>query len=242
MPEGGIINVICENIFQTQEENFSTLPIGKFVKISIEDSGIGIPEKIIEKIFDPYFSTKHKGSGLGLAISQSIINKHGGHLSVKSNPGESTTFTICLPASERIKTDDLTTGVYDKTSMIKAKVLIMDDEEMVRNIAKAMLTRLGHDVFLSEDGEEAIALYQESITANKKFDLVFMDLTIPGGMGGEEAVKEILAIDTEAKVIVYSGYSNDPIMASYKDYGFCAAIAKPFQLQKLISVLNNVLN
>lgn len=112
---------------------------------------------------------------------------------------------------------------------------------MVRNVAKEMLVRLGHDVFLSQNGEDAITLYQKSINENNKFDVVFMDLTIPGGMGGEEAVKEILAIDPEAKVIVYSGYSNDPIMASYKNYGFCAAISKPFQLQKLTSVLNHVL-
>lgn len=242
MPDGGVINIMCENVFQTQEQNFAALPSGKFVKISIADTGIGIPENIIEKVFDPYFSTKQKGSGLGLAISQSIIKKHGGHLSVTSRPGEGTTFTIYLPASDQIKPGDLAADADNIKSMIKAKVLIMDDEEMVRNVAKEMLTRLGHDVFFSEKGEEAIAMYQNAVNENNKFDIVLMDLTIPGGMGGEEAVKGILAIDPEAKVIVYSGYANDPIMASYKDYGFCAAISKPFQFQKLISVLNHVLN
>lgn len=239
MPDGGVINVSCENVFLTDEQDFPKLQKGRFVKISIEDSGIGIPAKIIEKIFDPYFSTKQEGSGLGLAISQSIINKHGGHLSVKSKLGEGTTFTIYLPASEQTKTQDQKSDVYEIKST-QAKILIMDDEDMVRTVAKEMLTQLGHDVLLAKSGEEAIKLYKESINENNKFNLVLMDLTIPGGMGGEEAVKEILAIDPDAKVIVSSGYSNDPIMANFKDYGFCSAIVKPFKLQELSSVIGQI--
>ncbi len=241
MPEGGIIKVSAENVHSAIEHNFSILHKGRFVKISIEDTGIGIPAKIIEKIFDPYFSTKQGGGGLGLAISQSIISKHGGHISVKSKSGDGTTFTIYLPASEQIKTRDQKTAVRDKASS-HVKILIMDDEEMVRTVVKEMLTALGHDVSLSEHGEEAIALYKEAINANDKFDLVIMDLTIPGRMGGKEAVKGILAIDSGAKVIVSSGYSNDPVMADCKKYGFCASIVKPYQLQELSGTINQIID
>ena len=240
MPEGGIIKVNCENFSSTEEQYFPLVQEGRFVKITIEDTGIGIPAKIIEKIFDPYFSTKQGGSGLGLAISQSIISKHGGNISVKSKSDDGTTFTIYLPASEQIKTLDQKPEVYGKTSS-QAKILIMDDEDMVRSVAKAMLTQLGHDVLLSENGEEAIKLYKEAMNVNNKFNLVIMDLTIPGGMGGKEAVKEILAIDPDAKIIVSSGYSNDPIMANFKKFGFCSSIVKPYRLQKLSRVISQII-
>ena len=240
MPEGGIIKVNCENVSPTEEPYFPMAQKGRYVKITIEDTGIGIPAKIIEKVFDPYFSTKHDGSGLGLAISQSIISKHGGHVSVKSTPDNGTAFTIYLPASEQIKTLDKKSDVCGKTSS-KAKILIMDDEEMVRSVAKEMLTRLGHDVLVSKNGEEAIEFYEEAMNVNNKFNLVIMDLTIPGGMGGKEAVKEILAIDTDAKIVVSSGYSNDPIMANFKNFGFCSALVKPYQLQDLSRVISTII-
>jgi len=240
MPEGGIIKVSCENISTVEEQHFPLFKKGRFVKICIEDSGIGIPAKVIEKIFDPYFSTKHGGSGLGLAISQSIISKHGGHITVESSPGVGTTFTLYLPASMQTKAQDQKSEVYGKASS-QAKILIMDDEEMVRTIAKEMLVELGHEVVLSRNGEEAIQLYQEAAKTNKNFDLILMDLTIPGGMGGKKAVQEILAIDSNAKVIVSSGYSNDPIMANFKDYGFCSSIVKPYQLQELSKVINQLM-
>ncbi|CAB1073696.1 hypothetical protein D1AOALGA4SA_1924 [Olavius algarvensis Delta 1 endosymbiont] len=240
MPEGGIIKVNCKNFSSTEEQYFPLGQEGRYVKITIEDTGIGIPAGIIEKIFDPYFSTKQGGSGLGLAISQSIISKHGGYISVKSKSDDGTTFTIYLPASEQIKTLDQKPEVYGRKSS-QAKILVMDDEDMVRTVAKAMLTQLGHDVLLSENGEEAIKLYKEAMSLNNKFDLVIMDLTIPGGMGGKEAVKEILAIDPDAKIIVSSGYSNDPIMANFKNFGFCSSIVKPYRLQKLSRVISRII-
>jgi len=242
MPEGGIIKLSCANVSAGEKPLFPLLKKGRLVKIRIEDSGIGIPAKIIEKIFDPYFSTKHDGSGLGLAISQSIISKHGGHISVESSSGVGTTFTLYLPASTQTKAqEDQKFEIYDTTSS-QAKILLMDDEKMVRTVAKAMLIRLGHEVVLSTNGEEAVQLYQEAFGTNKKFDFVIMDLTIPGGMGGKEAVQEILAIDSNAKVIVSSGYSNDPIMANCKDYGFIASIVKPYQLQELAKAISQFID
>jgi len=239
MPEGGIITVTCENVSSIETPNTSTLPKGLFVKIYIRDEGIGMSANIVEKIFDPYFSTKQEGSGLGLAITHSIIIKHGGHISVESSPGVGTTFTLYLPASGHESEKSQKSKAPIKPSA-QANILIMDDDEMVRDIAKAMLTRLGHNVILAAEGVEAVKLYQDSMGSDN-IDLVIMDLTIPGGMGGEKAVREVLNIDPNAKIIVSSGYSNDPVMANYRDYGFCSAIVKPYQLKELSKVISQVI-
>ncbi len=238
MPEGGTIFITCENLVADEGEIFPFAPVGRFVKISIQDSGIGMQASITEKIFDPYFTTKHGGSGLGLAISQSIINKHNGHITVESTPGVGSTFTIYLPCSTKTKTweQESPAGNTESTPL---KVLIMDDEEIVRDVAREMLLQLGHEAVLSADGEEAVRLYKESLDSDRPFDLVIMDLTIPGGMGGAEAVRKITHLDADAKVMVSSGYSNDPIMANCRDYGFCAAIVKPYQLQELARIIAN---
>ena len=240
MPEGGIIKILCENVSSFDKYIFSADKGGKYIKISIQDSGVGIPEKLLDRIFDPYFSTKQDGSGLGLAICQSIISKHNGYIFVESVPGEGTTFTIYLPASAKTKTHEkATAGGQNLYSPVK--ILIMDDEEMVRNVAKAMLTKLGNTVVLAADGVEAVKCYQQAMNSDNPIQLLIMDLTIPGGMGGKEAVQEIHKLNPEAKVIVSSGYSNDPVMANFKKYGFCAAIPKPFQFKDLSRVLSQVL-
>ena len=240
MPEGGIIEITCENMSKEGIAE-SRLAQKDYIKITISDSGIGIPENIIDKIFDPYFSSKQQeGSGLGLAISHSIITKHNGHIAVKSTPGVGTTFTIYLPVSadqqEHEKREETITEHKDK-----AKIMVMDDEELVRDVAQSMLNLMGHEVVLVQDGAGALELYREHSDSGEPIDIVVMDLTIPGGMGGKDAVKEILAFDPDAKVIVSSGYSNDPIMANCQKYGFCAAIVKPYQLQELTKVINQVL-
>jgi two-component system cell cycle sensor histidine kinase/response regulator CckA len=237
MPEGGVVAITCENVIAGIKEALPFALDQRLVKIRIQDRGIGIPQNVLEKIFDPYFSTKAKSSGLGLAITQSIVNKHSGHISVESSPGEGSTFTIYLPALEQVtvQQQELLKEIEPSS---QAKVLIMDDDDMVRNMTKEMLMQLGHEVTLTTNGEEAIQLYQESMNTGSLFDLVIMDLTIPGRMGGKEAVNAVLKIDPRAKVIVSSGYSNDPIITNYKDYGFCAAIVKPFQLQDLSKVIS----
>ncbi len=239
MSEGGEIKVNCQNIISS-EVDYPLANGRKFVKISIVDNGLGMPANILEKIFDPYYSSKQEGSGLGLAISQSIIKKHNGHILVESTPGLGSTFIIYIPATgacDRSRSEGDVTSTLQSSALAKqgaaAKILIMDDEEIVRSVAKSMLSHLGHEVVLSENGEEAVKLYRQAMDAGKAFDLVIMDLTIPGGMGGQEAVQEILKINSAAKVIVSSGYSNDPVMAKFMDYGFSAAIVKPYQLQEL---------
>ena len=240
MPTGGTIEVCCKNIEITEEQEHSLLP-GFYVQITISDQGIGIPAKILSKIFDPYFTTKNEGSGLGLAITHSIINKHGGSISVVSEQAKGTTFTILLPASTNTKT------VASRQQVLhiekgKGKILIMDDETIIQVLAEEMLTFMGYDVTLSKDGTETIELYRTNKEKGMPFDLVFMDLTIQGGMGGKEAITQLLEMDPEAKVIVSSGYSSDPVMSDYKKYGFKGVLHKPFNITDISHVISEVLD
>ena len=202
------------------------------VHVTINDNGPGISPAVLEKIFDPYFSTKQEGSGLGLAICHSIIAKHGGVLTAQSGVGQGATFTIKLPvASEcEVKTP---LDPISKAIQRPLKILIMDDEEMLRTLAAHILIELGHEAEVVKDGDEALAVYSKAMEAGSPFDGVIMDLTIPGGMGGKEAVAKLLELDPGAKVIVASGYSNDPVMANYKAHGFVAMLVKPFRVADL---------
>ena len=189
----------------------------------------------LDKIFDPYFSTKKEGSGLGLATSYSIIKKHDGHIAVESELGAGATFHLYLPASEELPADkdkEIITGPKGKKDK-GIKVLVVDDEEIIRNITSEMLTSLGYEVDSAEEGNDAIELYKRAKESSKPFDVVIMDLTVAGGLGGKEAIALLLQIDPKAKAIVSSGYSNDPIMSEYKKYGFHGVIAKPYKLAEL---------
>lgn len=241
MLEGGKLIISGKNIEHESSETLLNIPDGNFVCISIQDTGFGIPVEIQDKIFDPYYTTKQEGSGLGLAICHSIITKHDGHIAVKSTPGKGTTFFIYLPAV--ISTDIIVNKEQRSKSEVKvAKIMVMDDDEMIRNVAQAQLSILGHEAVLVMDGEEAIKTFQELQDSNMPVDLVIMDLTIPGGMGGQEAAKRLLKVYPEARIIVSSGYSNDPVMANYREHGFCAAIAKPFDLDELRKGVEVALN
>jgi PAS domain S-box-containing protein len=239
MPEGGVVNITCNNIV-INDNAIQSLAAGDYVKIAIKDRGIGISPHLIDKIFDPYFSTKHEGSGLGLAITHSIISKHNGHITVESEQGVGSTFTIYLPASKQ-KPIAEHKAVESMKIQGKGTIMIMDDEEIVRKVAKEMLSLFGYDVLLAVDGEQALEMYQQHMQAGTRIDALIMDLTIPGGMGGREAVTELLTIDPNAKAIVSSGYSNDPVMTNYREYGFSGVINKPFRTQDLAETIRNVL-
>ncbi|MBL4903676.1 response regulator [Desulfotalea psychrophila] len=242
MPDGGTITVCCENIHSHGDPQLSNRKDS--VQISITDNGLGVPANIIDKIFDPYFTTKSDGNGLGLATCYSIIKKHSGRITVQSRKDKGTTFTIILPASDHQKPHQTHQAQKqdERDTIPKAKIMIMDDDEAIRKVTKLMLTEFGHDVILAKDGAEAIQLFSESVKSNSPIDVTIMDLTIPGGMGGKDAVKELLKIEPHSKIIVSSGYSNDPIMAHCEEYGFCAALVKPFQLQELKQLLEQVLS
>lgn len=226
----GKINIIIEN-YDVYEDNFFNIPKGKFVKISISDNGPGIKKEHLSKIFDPYFTTKEKGHGLGLAISFSIIKRHGGFIDVSSYEGVGTTFYIYLPAIDKL-VKPKTTEEKENTP-ISYDILMMDDDETVRKIAKKLLTYLGCNVTFAKDGEEAILKYKKAIDNKDPFDLVILDLTVKGGLGGKETIERLLIIDKNIKAIVCSGYSNDPVLAEYKKHGFKGVVNKPFDIEDL---------
>jgi PAS domain S-box-containing protein len=241
MPEGGIIRVVAENVVLGED----TLPLqkGAYVKISVADQGVGIPKKHQQRIFDPYFTTKQKGSGLGLSTSYSIIKKHDGHMDVESDVGVGTTFYVWLPASREGKEEKVATIISEKEKPQggEGRILLMDDEACVREAACEVLQYLGYTVQTAEDGKEALALYIEAQTQGVPFDAVIMDLTIPGGMGGKEAILALKKVDPQVKAIVASGYSTDPILANYKDYGFNGVVVKPYSIDELSRTLCSVL-
>ena len=237
MPEGGIIEIQFENI---PNSGNSVLPLkkGKHVKISIKDHGTGIAREHLSKIFDPYFTTKRDGSGLGLATAYSVVKRHGGHISVESEIGVGTTFHIYLRASKEKFAPRTPQEKISRRG--QGNILLMDDKEVVRYTAKRMLNNIGYDVICARDGSETIAIYKEALQAGKPFVAVILDLTVPGGMGGKETVRKLLEIDPNAKAIVSSGYSNDPVMSEFKKYGFIGLLEKPYRMQELRDILSRV--
>lgn len=238
MPDGGVINVTCKNIYLIDSTSLP-LPDGRYISISITDQGTGIDEDTIPRIFDPYFTTKKSGKGLGLATVYSIVKNHDGHIAVKSAAGAGTTFTIYLPGAESEAVESMDHETLNAS--VKGKILVMDDEENIRKVAGDILQYLGFEVEFAGDGEEAVELYLRAQESGTPFIAVIMDLTIPGGMGGEEANRVLRKAYPNLISIASSGYSNDPIMAEYKTYGFCGVITKPYMVSDLERVLHEVL-
>lgn len=238
MPEGGVIEIRGRNV-ELQKGDVPQLGAGKYVAIAVQDHGAGIEKMHWEKIFDPYFSTKRDGSGLGLAVVYSIVKNHDGHISLQSETGQGTTFTLFLPAITPERQEE--EPVDDKVFAGRGKVLFMDDEELIRDVAVQILQKLGFAPYLARDGGEAIKLYKTAIAEGEPFAAVIMDLTVPGGMGGREAMEKLLVIDPAIKAIVSSGYANDPIMANYTQFGFKGVVPKPFTVPQLSAVLYQVL-
>jgi CheY-like chemotaxis protein len=205
----------------------------------MQDEGLGIPQEHLAKVFDPYFTTKHRGSGLGLTMTYTTIHAHDGHIAVDSEMGKGTTFRIYMPASyeELVESEDREA----RLKRGKGKILVMDDDEAIRKVSEKILMELGYDVQCASDGAETIVLYQDAARIGQPFDAVIMDLTIPGGMGGKEAIRQLLSIDPQATAIVSSGYSNDPIMADFEKYGFRGVATKPYRIEKLSWVLHDAL-
>jgi PAS domain S-box-containing protein len=239
MPAGGVVNITCENYPADQQPQLK-LPGMYYVKISIQDHGPGIPEELIGRVFDPYFTTKEDGSGLGLALTHSIIRKHEGMILAESGR-EGTVFTIYLPAVPGHTVSEDNIRLADIIRTTRGRIMIMDDDAMIRDIAGSMLAHLGYDVDTACDGEEALKLYEERMKTDTPVDIVIMDLTIPGGMGGREAVRKLKKLDPAARAVVSSGYSNDPVMSEYHRYGFAGVVNKPFQLNDLHEVVSRIL-
>jgi signal transduction histidine kinase len=237
MPTGGNITISATNL-SLKAKQVLPLPAGDYVRIRVSDEGIGIPSQYTDKIFDPYFTTKAQGTGLGLATTYSIIKNHEGNVSLRSTPGEGSTFDIYLPAASW----DAAPAAAGETGagIFSGHVLVMDDEEMVQRTVLRMLERIGFRSEVAADGAEAVRMYRESREAGDPFDLLIMDLTVPGGMGGREAMEQLLKYDPDVKAVVSSGYSNDQVMSRYRDFGFIGMVTKPYTLEELRRVLGNI--
>ena len=239
MPEGGTVRISCENTV-LNEDSGMPLPPGDYVKVSITDRGVGIPPEHLKKVFDPYFTTKEKGSGLGLATSYSIIKRHDGHISVESQPGAGSTFSFFLPASTASVRRE--TVVEHRSIRGTGRVLVVDDEAMIREVASKILASQGYEVESAPDGQMALVRYAKAKKQGSPFDVVILDLTIPGGLGGKETIKKLLEIDPQARAIVSSGYSNDPIMAQFAEYGFKGVAAKPYTIKILSQAVHDAMH
>ncbi len=239
MSRGGAIRVGAENVSIGPGE-VPPLKGGSYVRISVLDQGTGISRKDLPHIFDPFFTTKPKGSGLGLATAFSVVGRHGGHIRVNSRAEEGTVFHVYLPASsgEVVLSPGKAPGIPVRG---EGRVLVIDDEAFIRKTAGEMLRRMGFQVSTAEDHEEGIALYRTAIREELLFKVVIMDLTIPGGLGGREALERLRQIDPEARVIVSSGYSQDPVMARFRGYGFSGMVAKPYRIEDLAEAISGVL-
>lgn len=245
MSEGGSLKIGAKNV-QVSSHDLLPVPEGAYVRISVEDTGVGIAEKDLPYIFDPYFSTKQrgiqKGMGLGLSVSYSIVSRHQGCITVESQRGNGTSFFVHLPVLVgETPVKSIATEDKHETTKGRKKVLVMDDEAMIREVTKQLLTASGYDVEIAADGLEAIHLYTRAKKANDPFAVVFLDLSVKGGLGGVPALKRLQKIDPHVKAIISSGYSDDLIMKNYRKYGFLEAVTKPFTLEKLTGVMEKLI-
>ena len=238
MPGGGVVTITAEN----SELAAGMLPLkpGRYVRLVVADTGMGIAPEHLVKIFDPYFTTKAQGSGLGLATVYSITRKHDGHIAAESEPGKGTVFRLWLPAGGAAAGSTRQQPAEPPPGS-RPRVLFMDDEEPIRGMAGIFMQRLGFECETATDGAEAVRKYQEALQAGRRYELVVMDLTVPGGMGGREAMEHLRRLDPGVRAIVSSGYSRDPVMANHRAHGFKAVLPKPYGLEQLRKTMNDVL-
>jgi len=238
MPKGGTVHVAVQDL-EVGEQDVRGLPKGRFVEIAVADTGIGIRPEHLVRIFDPYFTTRQMGSGIGLTTSHSIVKNHGGAIVVESRIGQGSTFRVYLPAfgGKAVAPPDVSAEIIRGTG----RILVMDDDEDIRELLMALLTNFGYDVAAAANGTEAVRLYVEAQEVRRPFAMVLLDITVPGGMGGVETYERLRSMDPQVTGIVSSGYSNDPVMADFRSYGFKAALPKPYRAEELSAVLRQVL-
>jgi CheY-like chemotaxis protein/two-component sensor histidine kinase len=238
MPDGGTIQVTLGNAVITSG-SVPDLAAGRYLMLCVTDSGVGIKPEFLPHIFDPYFTTKPQGSGLGLATVYSIVRKHLGRIEVDSKPDHGTTFRIWLPAAESAPAAVVLSSKMPE--QLSGRVLLMDDEEAIRQSATALLQRMGLEVEAVGDGTEVLRKYSAAQTAGRSFDLVILDLTVPGGMGGRETIEKLRQINPQVRALVSSGYSADPVLAQYEAYGFLGMVPKPYDLTELIRAIHAIM-
>jgi CheY-like chemotaxis protein/two-component sensor histidine kinase len=238
MPAGGVIRLALRNETLAAGD-VPPLPPGHYLRLEFADTGGGIPPENLPRIYEPFFTTKELGTGLGLATVYSVVQKHRGHIVVESEVGRGTTFRIWLPAADAAPTPStMSASPFER---LRGRVLFMDDEEPIRTMTCALLQRLGLEVTTTVDGHEAVKHFAHARASGQPFDIVIMDLTVPGGMGGAAAMSEILKLDPDARGIVSSGYSSDPIMANHREHGFRGSVPKPYKVADFARTLREVL-
>jgi nitrogen-specific signal transduction histidine kinase/ActR/RegA family two-component response regulator len=238
MPDGGTVRVGAEKI-SLGPDNLFPLPEGPYLCISISDHGVGIPKNDLSKIFDPYFTTKDQGSGLGLTSVFSIMKRHDGYVGVESETGCGTTFYLYLPASAEIAAE-IESSETPQKHRCSGRILVLDDEEVVREVASQTLEYLGYEVDVCSDSAAAVRAYSDAAKSGAPYTFVIMDLTIPGGISGKETMMKLREIDPDVRGIVSSGYANDPILSSYREYGFCGSLTKPYNLDEVMKTLAEI--
>ncbi len=236
MPTGGTVEIAAKCVVAPGEGAPRSLAAGRYVQIAIRDTGIGIPGRYLDKIFDPYFTTKEKGSGLGLATSYSIMANHGGAIDVRSDVGKGTTFLLYLPLSSEAPEPRETAAAPAAGG--GRRVLVMDDEELVRNVAEELMRELGHEVLCTADGAAAVEAYRRAREDGRPYDIVILDLTVRGGIGGMETLRRLREIDPAVRAVVSSGYSDDEVVADFRKYGFSGFLKKPYDLTELREALD----
>ncbi|NQT88854.1 PAS domain S-box protein [bacterium] len=239
MPGGGQISISACNCELGDGEHFA-LPAGRYVAITIADTGTGISPEALPRVFDPYFTTKHTGNGLGLAVTKSIVERHGGHIQIASELDQGTTIEVLLPASDA--PSDCAGAERTPVPEGRGRVLVMDDEPTIRNGLRRLLPTLGYTVACAADGAQALEQYQAALRDGHPFDVVVLDLTVAGGMGGKECIRRLREADPDVKAIVASGYSNDRIMEDPEAYGFGGIMRKPFSPDELAAALHAILH
>jgi CheY-like chemotaxis protein len=241
MPNGGTLRVNCDNFSCTTEDTIPDLGPGDYIRITIRDEGVGIPDDYLKRIFDPYFTTKPKGTGLGLATTYSIVKNHNGLITVESELHHGSTFTVYLPAALHQELPVEQVGPITASITGTGRVLVVDDEEAIRALVEFTLTHLGYQVTAAATALEGVNAYREKLEAGERFDAVILDLTLPGGMGGKEALKKLIEIDPTVNAIVSSGYATDATMSRYQDFGFRGVIAKPYEAAELGKIVHDVI-
>jgi len=238
MPRGGVVRVRARAVTAPAPETPQLAP-GRWVSLAVQDTGVGIPAAALPRIFDPYFSTKAGGSGLGLATVYSIVKNHGGFVDVRSEVDAGTTVFVYLPAAPELPARSAPASIPAPARRVR--VLVMDDEPMIRSVSTKLLTALGHAPDAVEDGAIAVERYARAKERGEPYDFVILDLTVPGGVGGLEALARLRAIDPDVRAVVSSGYSDDAAVAEYRAHGFRAVLRKPYTLHMLRDTIADVL-
>ncbi len=240
MPGGGTVRISAENVEIGDEPGLPLSP-GIYLHLEVEDTGCGVDPAYLSRIFDPYFTTKSEGTGLGLANCRAIIKQAHGHILARSEPGAGTMFEIYIPASA-----EETEPAVEETAPVvykgEGRILVMDDETLIRQIAGDILEHLGYQPDFAEDGREAIRKLQALTRESEPYAAILVDLAVPGGMGGLETQKQVEELAPDIPVIVSSGYSNDPVLVHFKEHGFAGVALKPYNIQELSWVLNRAIH